>query len=120
MEVPEREQYQYGFHDDVDSIYTTGKGLTEKTIREISQRKNEPEWMLDYRLKAYSHCLKRQMPEWGAHLSAIHFDEITYYKTVSNQSERDWQDVPEKVKERFERLGIPEAERKYLAGAGAQ
>ncbi|MCI3029112.1 Fe-S cluster assembly protein SufB [Desemzia sp. C1] len=120
MEVPEREQYQYGFHDDVDSIYTTGKGLTEKTVREISQRKNEPEWMLDYRLKAYSHFLKRPMPEWGADLSAIDFDEITYYKTVSNQPERSWDDVPEKVKETFERLGIPEAERKYLAGAGAQ
>ncbi|SFQ34622.1 Iron-regulated ABC transporter membrane component SufB [Desemzia incerta] len=120
MEVPEREQYQYGFHDDVDSIYTTGKGLTEKTVREISQRKNEPEWMLDYRLKAYSHFLKRPMPEWGADLSAIDFDEITYYKTVSNQPERSWEDVPEKVKETFERLGIPEAERKYLAGAGAQ
>ena len=120
MEVPEREQYQYGFHDDVDSIYTTGKGLTEKTVREISQRKNEPEWMLDYRLKAYAHFLKRPMPEWGADLSAIDFDEITYYKTVSNQPERDWEDVPEKVKETFERLGIPEAERKYLAGAGAQ
>lgn len=120
MEVPEREQYQYGFHDDVDSIYTTGKGLTEKTVREISQRKNEPEWMLDYRLKAYSHFLKRPMPEWGADLSAIDFDEITYYKTVSNQPERSWDDVPDKIKETFERIGIPEAERKYLAGAGAQ
>lgn len=119
-EVPERENYQYGFHDDIKSVYTTGKGLTEQTVREISTRKQEPEWMLAYRLKAYEHFLKRPLPHWGADLSAIDFDELTYYKTVSQQPERSWDEVPDKVKETFERLGIPEAERKYLAGAGAQ
>ena len=119
-EVPERENYQFGFHDDVESVYTTGKGLTESTVREISKRKQEPDWMLDYRLRAYDHFNKRPMPEWGADLSEIDFDNITYYKAVSNQPERDWEDVPDKVKETFERIGIPEAERKYLAGAGAQ
>ncbi|AGY81081.1 Fe-S cluster assembly protein SufB [Carnobacterium inhibens] len=119
-EVPERENYQFGFHDDVESVYTTGKGLTESTVREISKRKQEPDWMLDYRLRAYDHFNKRPMPEWGADLSEIDFDNITYYKTVSNQPERSWEDVPDKVKETFERIGIPEAERKYLAGAGAQ
>lgn len=119
-EVPERENYQFGFHDDVESIYTTGKGLTEATVREISKRKQEPDWMLDYRLRAYDHFTKRAMPTWGADLSEIDFDNITYYKTVSNQPERSWEDVPDKIKETFERIGIPEAERKYLAGAGAQ
>lgn len=119
-EVPERENYQFGFHDDVESVYTTGKGLTEATVREISKRKQEPDWMLDYRLRAYDHFTKRAMPTWGADLSEIDFDNITYYKTVSNQPERSWEDVPDKVKETFERIGIPEAERKYLAGAGAQ
>lgn len=119
-EVPERENYQFGFHDDVKSVYTTGKGLTESTVREISKRKHEPDWMLDYRLRAYDHFNKRSMPKWGADLSEIDFDNITYYKTVSNQPERSWEDVPDKVKETFERIGIPEAERKYLAGAGAQ
>ncbi|AEB29164.1 FeS cluster formation protein [Carnobacterium sp. 17-4] len=119
-EVPERENYQFGFHDDVESVYTTGKGHSEATVREISKRKQEPAWMLDYRLRAYNHFNKRPMPEWGADLSEIDFDNITYYKTVSNQPERSWEDVPDKVKETFERIGIPEAERKYLAGAGAQ
>ncbi len=119
-EVPERENYQFGFHDDVESVYTTGKGLIESTVREISKRKQEPAWMLDYRLRAYDHFNRRPMPEWGADLSEIDFDNITYYKTVSNQPERSWEDVPDKVKETFERIGIPEAERKYLAGAGAQ
>ena len=119
-EVPERENYQFGFHDDVVSVYTTGKGHSEATVREISKRKQEPAWMLDYRLRAYDHFNKRPMPEWGADLSEIDFDNITYYKTVSNQPERNWEDVPDKVKETFERIGIPEAERKYLAGAGAQ
>lgn len=119
-EVPERENYQFGFHDDVKSVYTTGKGHSEATVREISKRKQEPDWMLDYRLRAYDHFNKRPMPEWGADLSEIDFDNITYYKTVSNQPERSWEDVPDKIKETFERIGIPEAERKYLAGAGAQ
>ena len=114
------EDYKFGFHDDVESVYSTGKGVSESVVREISARKQEPQWMLDYRLKAYQHFLSRTMPEWGADLSEIHFDEITYYRKPSDKPERSWDDVPEKIKETFERIGIPEAERKYLAGAGAQ
>ncbi|MFL2099632.1 Fe-S cluster assembly protein SufB [Desemzia sp. FAM 23989] len=114
------EDYKFGFHDDVESVYSTGKGVSESVVREISARKQEPHWMLDYRLKAYQHFLSRPMPEWGADLSEIHFDEITYYRKPSDKPERSWDDVPEKIKETFERIGIPEAERKYLAGAGAQ
>lgn len=118
--VPETQEYQFGFHDDIKSVYTTGKGISEEVIREISGRKNEPEWMLDFRLKSYRHFESRPMPQWGADLSEIDFDEITYYKKSSNKPERSWEDVPDKIKETFERIGIPEAERKYLAGAGAQ
>lgn len=118
--VPETQEYQYGFHDDVESVYTTGKGISEAIIRDISARKEEPEWMLDFRLKSFERYQSQKMPTWGADLSEIDFDNITYYKKSSNKPERDWEDVPEKIKETFERLGIPEAERKYLAGAGAQ
>ena len=118
--VPETQEYQYGFHDDVESVYTTGKGISEAIIRDISARKEEPEWMLDFRLKSFKRYESQKMPTWGADLSEIDFDNITYYKKSSNKPERDWEDVPEKIKETFERLGIPEAERKYLAGAGAQ
>ncbi|MGX7394537.1 Fe-S cluster assembly protein SufB [Carnobacterium mobile] len=118
--VPETQEYQFGFHDDIESVYTTGKGISEEVIREISGRKSEPEWMLDFRLKSFRHFESRPMPKWGADLSEIDFDEITYYKKSSNKPERSWEDVPDKIKETFERIGIPEAERKYLAGAGAQ
>lgn len=119
-DVPETQEYQFGFHDDVESVYTTGKGISEDIIREISGRKDEPDWMLDFRLKSFRHYESRPMPKWGADLSEIDFDEITYYKKSSNKPERSWEDVPDKIKETFERIGIPEAERKYLAGAGAQ
>jgi ABC-type transport system involved in Fe-S cluster assembly, permease component len=71
--VPTRSKYQYGFHDDVESLYDTGKGLTEEIVRDISARKDEPAWMLDYRLRAYEHFLERPMPTWGADLSDIDF-----------------------------------------------
>ncbi|WP_027108534.1 Fe-S cluster assembly protein SufB [Lacticigenium naphthae] len=119
-DVPEKQEYQYGFHDEVESVYTTGKGLNEDIIRDISGRKEEPQWMLDYRLKAYDHYLKRPMPQWGANLNDIDFDAITYYRKSSERAERSWEDVPEKIKETFERLGVPQAERQYLAGSGAQ
>ena len=107
VNVPEKSEYQYGFHDDVESIYDTGKGLTEEIIRDISKRKEEPQWMLDYRLKSYDHFLKRPMPEWGADLSEVDFDNITYYRKSSERPERSWDDVPEKIKETFDRLGVP-------------
>lgn len=118
--VPTRSEYQYGFHDDVESLYDTGKGLTEEIVRDISARKDEPAWMLDYRLRAYEHFLERPMPTWGADLSDIDFDDYTFYRKPSDGPARTWEDVPEKIKETFDRLGVPEAERAYLAGTGAQ
>jgi Fe-S cluster assembly protein SufB len=96
------------------------KGLNEETVRKISEIKKEPKWMLDIRLKALKSFMEKPMPEWGADLKDIDFDEIIYYMKASDANKRKWEDVPKEVKETFERLGIPEAERKILAGVGAQ
>lgn len=119
-EVPSLEEYKFGFHDEDQSIFSTGKGLTEEIVREISKVKEEPEWMLDFRLKSFEAFKKMPMQKWGPDLSDIDFEALTYYKKASNEPARDWDDVPDKIKETFERIGIPEAERKYLAGASAQ
>lgn len=118
-DVPTR-HYDYGFHDDVKDIYNSGKGINEALIREISHKKGEPQWMLEERLKAFAHFKERPTPTWGADLSQIDFNDFTYYRTVSDKPARSWDDVPERIKETFERLGVPQAERAYLAGTGAQ
>ncbi len=96
------------------------KGLTEETVRTISQIKGEPAWMLDFRLKSFAHFAQRPMPSWGANLRNVNFDEITYYASPKAKNANSWDDVPENIKNTFERLGIPEAERKFLSGAGTQ
>jgi Fe-S cluster assembly scaffold protein SufB len=113
-------EYKYGFHDDVDYLEETKAGLTRQTVEEISRFKNEPQWMLDFRLRAYAHYLARPMPTWGGDLGQIDFGKIVYYRKPSEGEEKSWDDVPDKIKKTFERLGIPEAERKFLAGVGAQ
>ena len=115
-----QDEYKYGFHDDVRSIIDTGKGLTEEVVRKISAYKNEPEWMLKFRLKAFHIFEKMPMQEWGPDLSEIDFQDFTYYRKVSEDTEKSWDDVPEEVKNTFEKLGIPEAERKFLAGVTTQ
>lgn len=96
------------------------KGLDESVVREISALKDEPQWMLDFRLKALKAFQEKPLPAWGADLSTINFQEIIYYLRASKDSKTDWEDVPAYVKETFDRLGIPEAEKKFLAGVGAQ
>ena len=113
-------EYKFGFHDDVEPIYSTGKGLNEAVVRELSAAKEEPEWMLDFRLKSLEAFNKMPMQDWGPDLSDIDFDDLIYYQKPSDRPARSWDDVPEKIKETFERIGIPEAERAYLAGASAQ
>ncbi|MCO4561323.1 FeS cluster formation protein SufB [Streptococcus infantarius subsp. infantarius] len=113
-------EYQYGFHDDVTPVFSTGKGISEDIVRELSAEKGELEWMLEFRLKSLEIFNKMPMQDWGPDLSDIDFDEITYYQKVSDKPARSWDDVPDKIKETFERIGIPEAERAYLAGASAQ
>ena len=112
--------YKYGFHDTEEPVYKSDKGLTEEIVRAISARKNEPEWMLEFRLKGLKHFNERPMPEWGSDLSEIDFADIHYYIKPSEKTETSWDDVPEYIKNTFDKLGIPEAERKFLAGVSAQ
>lgn len=112
--------YKYGFHDNEAPMFKSGKGLTEEIVRAISARKNEPEWMLEFRLKGLAHFNKCPMPEWGSDLSEMDFGNIHYYVKPSDRAEKSWDDVPEYIKNTFDKLGIPEAERKFLAGVSAQ
>ncbi|UOQ94261.1 Fe-S cluster assembly protein SufB [Halobacillus shinanisalinarum] len=118
--APEVGEYQYGFHEKDVSIFRTEKGLTADVVKQISDYKEEPQWMLDYRLKSLEQFYKKPMPQWGGDLSELDFDDITYYVKPSEGSERSWDEVPEEIKNTFDRLGIPEAEQKYLAGVSAQ
>ncbi|MDO8669076.1 MAG: Fe-S cluster assembly protein SufB [Candidatus Buchananbacteria bacterium] len=111
---------KYDFKDDIDYIFKAKKGLSENLLREISSKKEEPEWMLDYRVKALAAFLAKPLPPWGANLSKIDFSNINYYIKPSQKSSTKWSDVPKKIKKTFDRLGIPQAERKFLAGVGAQ
>ncbi|MFZ4450844.1 Fe-S cluster assembly protein SufB [Salibacterium aidingense] len=119
-QMPEMEEYQYGFHDKDVSVFRSERGLTENVVREISSIKEEPEWMLNFRLKALEQFYKMPTPQWGGDLSGLNFDDITYYVKPSERSETSWDEVPEEIKNTFDKLGIPEAEQKYLAGVSAQ
>lgn len=114
------DEYKYGFSDEHQSVYQTEKGLNEDVIREISAYKKEPEWMLEYRLKAYNQFLAKPMPEWGVDLSEVDFDDIIYYVKPTEKVEKSWDDVPEDIKNTFDKLGIPEAEAKFLSGVSTQ
>ena len=114
------EEYKYGVHDEDVSVYNTGKGLNEHIVELISKKKNEPEWMLEYRLKAYRQFKSMPLQKWGPDLSHIDFDDYTYYIKPSEKQERNWEDVPETIKNTFDKLGIPEAEQKFLAGVSTQ
>lgn len=114
------EDYKYGFKNDDVSILKTDKGLNEEIIRAISSYKNEPEWMLEFRLKAYKAFLNLPFPNYGPDLSFLDFDSYTYFIRPSEKVEKSWDEVPTTIKETFEKLGIPEAEQKYLAGVSTQ
>ncbi|MDQ8046374.1 MAG: Fe-S cluster assembly protein SufB, partial [Patulibacter sp.] len=112
---------RYGFHDAENYLYKAPKGLTRELVAKISEMKNEPEWMLEFRLKSFDYFIARKQPTWGSPMLAeVNYDDIHYFVRASERSERSWDDVPEDVKNTFDRLGIPEAERKFLAGVGAQ
>lgn len=110
---------KYGFSDQVESDIEFDKGLSEKVIRQISQIKEEPKWMLDRRLSAYEIFKSKPMPKWGGKLD-IDFQKIKYFVRASDKKQGDWNKVPENIKKTFERLGIPQAERKFLAGTATQ
>ncbi len=113
-------EYKFGFNDPDTSVFKSRKGLDEEVVRQISEMKQEPEWMLEFRLKALDHFLKRPMPAWGGDLSKLNLDNIYFYVKPSEGESQTWDDVPETIKNTFDKLGIPEAERKFLAGVGAQ
>lgn len=114
------QDYKYGFHTEVENIYDTGKGISEEVVRKISKMKNEPEWMLNIRLAAYKEFAKMNWPKFGPDLSSVNFDEYIYYIKSSKKTEKSWDQVPKAIKDTFDKLGIPEAEKKYLAGVSTQ
>ncbi len=111
---------EYGFKTITKSSIELEKGISESVVKEISKIKNEPEWLKNFRLKALAHFLKRPLPTWGADLSAINFDDIAYYVRPTDHQANSWEELPPEIKNTFDKLGIPEAERKFLAGVGAQ
>jgi len=115
-----KNDYKYGFHVTEDHIFKAKKGLSEDVVREISAIKKEPSWMLDFRLKSLKVFWEKSMPKWGAELGTIDFQDIFYYMKSTEGQVKDWNQLPEGIKSTFDRLGIPEAERNFLAGAGAQ
>ena len=113
-------EYKYGFHDELTPFFQTGRGLTEDIVRQISAHKSEPEWMTEFRVKSYRHFVDRPMPRWGANLDVIDFENIYYYLKPVEEQAKSWDDLPDGMRETWDKLGIPEAEKKYLAGVGAQ
>lgn len=113
-------EYRHGFSFPERSVFKTGKGLSDLVVRSISEHKQEPDWMLRFRLQSLQAFFKKSMPSWGANLSDINFDDFTYYAKPTDDQKRSWEEVPSDIKETFDRIGIPQAERKFLAGVGAQ
>ena len=112
---------KYDFKDSTEMyVHLSKKGLSKDTVIEISKMKNEPQWMLDFRLRSYEIFMQKPMPTWGGDLSTIDFQNIYYYAKASEKVAKNWDDVPDNVKKTFDKLGIPEAEKKFLAGVGAQ
>jgi len=113
-------EYKYGFRDPEHLVFKARKGLNREVVEKISAMKDEPQWMLDFRLRALDHFMQRPMPTWGGDLSQLNLDEIYFYARPAEQEGRSWEEVPEDIKNTFSRLGIPEAEQKFLSGVGAQ
>ena len=112
--------YKYGFTTDVKNVFDTGRGISEEVVRTISKMKNEPAWMEEIRVKAYKEFEKKNWPTFGPYIKDLNFDEYIYYIKSSEKTESSWDDVPENIKDTFDKLGIREAEQKYLAGVSTQ
>ena len=111
---------KYGFHDDEQSVFKSRRGLDREIVAQISDMKGEPKWMRDYRLKAFDIFEKKPMPMWGGNVAEIDFQNIYYYVKPTDEEVKTWEDVPADMKRTFDKLGIPEAEQKFLSGVGAQ
>ena len=120
VESLDLDEYKYHFVTKDNPVFKSRKGLSEEVVRQISAQKEEPEWMLDFRLRALEIFESKPMPDWGGDLSTLDLDEIYFYIRPQDRMGRNWDEVPDEIKETFERLGIPEAERSVLAGVGAQ
>ncbi len=113
-------EYQYGFNDPDTYVFRSSKGLNREVVEQISAMKGEPQWMLEFRIKALEHYFQRPMPTWGGDLSKLDLDDIYFYVKPTEDESQSWEDVPDTIKNTFDKLGIPEAEQKFLAGVGAQ
>src|SRR5438132_11220163 len=116
----DNDDYRYGFSMPESYFFKSRKGLDEQIVKEISGMKSEPEWMTKFRLRALKLFEAKPIPQWGGWLNDIDYNDIFYFVRASDKQGRSWEDVPVEVKDTFDRLGIPEAEKKYLAGVGAQ
>jgi Fe-S cluster assembly protein SufB len=112
--------YKYGFHDPEEYFFKSGRGLNPEVVAMISEHKNEPDWMRERRLKALEYFRARPLPQWGGNLNEIDFENMYYYIRPTEKQATSWEDLPADIKNTWDRLGIPEAEKKYLAGVGAQ
>ena len=120
VDVNDQYREKYGFHDEEKPVFKSRKGLDRDIVTQISQLKGEPQWMLDFRLRSLEIFQKKPLPQWGGDLNAINFDDIYYYLKPTDTGAQSWDEVPGDVKRTFDKLGIPEAEQKFLAGVGAQ
>ena len=118
--VNDNYETKYGFHMPENYVYKAQKGLNEEVVKQISSIKEEPKWMTEFRLNAYKTFLEKPLPMWGADLTKINFDNIYYYLKPLQSEKKTWSDVPDEMKETFERLGVPQAEREFLSGIKAQ
>src|SRR3990172_3329175 len=115
-----KENYRYGFSMPENYVFKSRRGLDENIVREISRYKREPQWMTDFRLKSYAYFKARPLPAWGADLNGIQFDDIYYYINPTEKQARSWDELPDEIKRTYDAIGVPEAEKKFLAGVTAQ
>ena len=120
IDVGDNYKEKYGFFDPEKFVFKAKRGLSPEVVKEISWMKNEPEWMTKFRLRALQIWDKKELPTWGADLSSIDFQNIYYYLKSTEKQGKTWEDVPADIKNTFDRLGVPQAERKFLAGVAAQ
>ncbi|NTW13532.1 MAG: Fe-S cluster assembly protein SufB [Candidatus Moranbacteria bacterium] len=120
MDITDSDDYKYGFSMPERTIHGTGRGLSASVVRQISEIKDEPEWMLDFRLKSYELFTKASRPKWGPDLSALDYDSITYFRKSTESAVKSWDDLPPEIRETYDRIGVPEAEKDFLAGVSAQ
>jgi Fe-S cluster assembly protein SufB len=120
LDIREGYKEKFGFHDDIKPVFKSRRGLDADVVAQISEMKGEPAWMRDFRLKAYKEFERKKLPMWGGNVAEIDFQNIFYYLKPTAEQGKTWEDVPSDIKRTFDKLGIPEAEQKFLSGVGAQ